>query len=289
MTSYSSLDHSLSNITGIEGSLMYVVILVCIIAGYHVANYHLSNRTEKAIKLDEEKEVDPPRNFTVEQLKFFNGEEDPKFDDEDKPIYLSLNGTVFDVTTGKDFYGPGGPYALFAGRECGVALAKFTFGEEHLDDIAGCSKLNAGEKDVLDDWIEKFTYYRDYPIKGRLVSQDLIPSSDRIISKEELSKNDGTSEAIPKGYAATPIYVGVKDKVFDVSFGGVAMYGKGCSYFRFAGKDVSRALAKMSFDPNDIDNPSVSDLEESKLKILDDWYKTYEEKKLYPCVGRLEK
>lgn len=66
---------------------------------------------------EEEEEEEPPRNFTLEQLKKFDGK-------EDRPVYLSLKGTVFDVSRGKQFYGPGGPYEVFAGRECGVALAK---------------------------------------------------------------------------------------------------------------------------------------------------------------------
>ena len=74
---------------------------------------------------EEEKETpDPPRNFTAKQLAHFDGTKDK--DGADKPVYLSVNGTVFDVTNGKDFYGPDGPYEKFAGKECGVALAKMS-------------------------------------------------------------------------------------------------------------------------------------------------------------------
>ncbi len=38
------------------------------------------------------------------------------------------------------------------------------------------------------------------------------------------------------------------------------MYGKGCPYNLFAGRDASRALAKMSFDPEHLDNPQTDDL-----------------------------
>ncbi len=44
------------------------------------------------------------------------------------------------------------------------------------------------------------------------------------------------------------------------SFGGMAMYGKGCAYHLFAGRDASRALAKMSFDAEHLDNPRTDDL-----------------------------
>ena len=45
----------------------------------------------------------------------------------------------------------------------------------------------------------------------------------------------------------------------------------------------------MSFDPADTANPvSLEDLIEKEKKILDDWVKTFEDRKGYPCVGRLE-
>mmetsp|Transcript_24898 Transcript_24898/g.31737 ORF Transcript_24898/g.31737 Transcript_24898/m.31737 type:complete len:165 (+) Transcript_24898:318-812(+) len=163
-----------------------------------------------------------------------------------------------------------------------------SFDEAHLDDIAGCKTLNFGEKNELDGWIEKFTYFRCYPVLGKLIPADKIPSSDRIVSKEEIAKNDGLGE-IPEGYATPPIYIGAGSKVFDVSFGGVTFYGKDCSYNRFAGKNASRALAKMSFDPADTENTDTSDLTDKEKKVLDDWVKTFEERKGYPIVGVQEK
>ena len=59
--------------------------------------------------MEEEEEPDPPRNFTVFQLAHFDGTKEEKSGD-DKDVYLSVNGLVFNVTKGRDFYGPGGPY-----------------------------------------------------------------------------------------------------------------------------------------------------------------------------------
>ena len=233
-------------------------------------------------------EPDPPRNFTAKQLRHFDGTKDPK-SEEDKPVYLAVNGTVFDVSLGRDFYGPGGPYEKFAGRECGMALAKMSFDEEHLDNLEGCASLNFGEKNQLHEWYEKFKYYRAYPEMGRLVPESALPSSDRYLSTEELLQNSGTCKEIPEGYAATPIYVGAGEKVYDMSFGGITHYGPGGPYHKFAGRDVSRALAKMSLNEEDITSSKTSDLEEKQLAVLKDWIKTFEEKKGYPVVGRLDK
>mmetsp|Transcript_16923 Transcript_16923/g.26404 ORF Transcript_16923/g.26404 Transcript_16923/m.26404 type:complete len:305 (+) Transcript_16923:84-998(+) len=296
-----SISQALESYTGIEGILGYLVIASCVFLGHWVMNKlterHLEEEGRKeaskkgiAHKLDSDnadEEPEPPRNFTAEQLKYFDGKVDEKTD-ENKPVYLSVNGTVFDVSDGRDFYGPGGPYELFAGHECGVALAKFSFDTTHLDDMAGCENLNFGEKEELDNWIQKFTYHRLYPVKGRLIPQDMLPDPNRLVTKSELEANNGEGE-IPKGYAAAPIYVGAGEKCYDMSFGGIQFYGPGCGYNRFAGKDVSRALAKMSFEPSDTENTDVSDLSEKELKVLADWIKTFEDRKKYPCVGHVEK
>ena len=279
--------------TGVEGALGYAVVVGLAIIGHFVMNhvdnqrYEAAAREAEAKKAEEEaEEPEPPRNFTQTQLLHFDGTRDERLGD-DKPIYLSLNGTVFDCSKGRDFYGPGGPYAMFAGHECGVSLAKMDFDKTYIDDLAGVAKLNFGEKNTLDEWIEKFTHFKPYPKMGRLVTDDMLPSSDRVLSLEDLAKNDGTG-AIPGGYATAPIYLGVAGKVFDVSFGGIGFYGAGGGYNRFAGKDASRALAKMSFDPADTADPDVSNLTEKERKVLGDWVKTFEEKKNYPCVGRLK-
>ncbi|KAL7544089.1 hypothetical protein ACHAXR_013539 [Thalassiosira sp. AJA248-18] len=279
--------------TGVEGSSGYVILLVFTIIGYIWINGGFqANGSSKQVEEEEEEEPEPPRNFTMKQLRHFDGKVDENTD-EPKPVYLSVGGTVFDVSKGRDFYGPGGPYELFAGRECGAALATMSFDESLLDDLSACETLGVGDKAELENWHEKFEHYRCYPIKGRLVTDAKLPSSDTIISSEELAKYDGSNQDVPTGeylgYATYPILLGALDKVFDVSFGGVPMYGKDGPYNRFAGKDASRALALMSFDPKDAENPDISDLEEKKVKVLKDWMKTFEEKKGYPVVGKLDK
>lgn len=52
------------------------------------------------------------------------------------------------------FYGPGGPYALFAGKDASRALAKMSFEPQDLTgNIAG---LGPFELDALQDWEYKF-------------------------------------------------------------------------------------------------------------------------------------
>ncbi|KAL6215996.1 hypothetical protein ACLB2K_015422 [Fragaria x ananassa] len=96
----------------------------------------------------------------AEELTQYNGT------DPSKPIYVALKGRIFDVSNGKSFYGPGGPYAMFAGKDASRALAKMTKNEEDITaDLQGLSDKEIG---VLTDWENKFV--AKYPVVGRVVS-----------------------------------------------------------------------------------------------------------------------
>lgn len=157
-----------------------------------------------------------------------------------------------------------------------------SFDKAHLDNMAGCLLLNHGERTELENWIEKFQYYRNYPIVGRLVP--VLPDQEWTVA--EMTKANNKT---PEGYATAPIYMAAKGKVYDMSFGGVVFYGKGGGYAKFAGRDASRALAKMSLEEADLDNPDISDLTEKERKVLDDWVRKFEDARKYPVVGKLKK
>uniref|UniRef100_A0A0E0K2V9 Cytochrome b5 heme-binding domain-containing protein n=1 Tax=Oryza punctata TaxID=4537 RepID=A0A0E0K2V9_ORYPU len=67
---------------------------------------------------------------------------------------MAIKGQIYDVTQSRMFYGPGGPYALFAGRDASRALAKMSF---ELDDLTGdISGLGPIELEALHEWEGKF-------------------------------------------------------------------------------------------------------------------------------------
>ncbi|KAK8961421.1 Membrane steroid-binding protein 2 [Platanthera guangdongensis] len=59
-----------------------------------------------------------------------------------------------DKLHGRMFYGPGGPYALFAGRDASRALALMSF--DHNDLTGNLEGLRSPELEVLQDWEGKF-------------------------------------------------------------------------------------------------------------------------------------
>ncbi|EUC63897.1 cytochrome b5-like heme/steroid-binding domain protein [Rhizoctonia solani AG-3 Rhs1AP] len=105
--------------------------------------------------------IAPPKNepYTLEKLKEFNGE------DPTKPVYVSIKGTVFDVSAKRDTYGAGGSYALLAGKDASVALGKSSLKQE--DAIPDYSQLEPSEMQTLDQWHGFFT--KKYSVVGKVI------------------------------------------------------------------------------------------------------------------------
>lgn len=82
------------------------------------------------------------RDFTLQQLKEFDGQ------GPEGRICVAVNGKVYDVTKGKRFYGPGGPYSGFAGRDASRGLATFSV-EPVSDEYDDLSDLKPSEMEQV--------------------------------------------------------------------------------------------------------------------------------------------
>ncbi|KAI1462005.1 cytochrome b5 [Annulohypoxylon moriforme] len=107
------------------------------------------------------------RVFTPRTLLPYNGE-------NGMPVFLAVRGRVFDVTSGRNFYGPGGPYENFAGRDASRGLAFHSFAEDMLTkDLDGpldkLDGLGPEEFESLKGWEERFL--SKYMVVGKLVAQ----------------------------------------------------------------------------------------------------------------------
>jgi membrane-associated progesterone receptor component len=97
----------------------------------------------------------------------------PKNGQNGEPVYLAVRGRVFDVSAGRHFYGPGGPYENFAGRDASRGLASGSFDEDMLTkDLDGpldkLEDLNEEQWEALRSWEEKFL--EKYLVVGKLVA-----------------------------------------------------------------------------------------------------------------------
>lgn len=122
---------------------------------------------------------------TESQLKDATGE-------DDKPLYIAVKDpfgssvTVFDVSGGSDFYGPGGPYHVFAGKNATHGLAKSSTDAAKV--YGDLDKLTESEKDTHMQWYQK--YESKYPVVGNLVGDDSKPDEDIASTITTESKKD---------------------------------------------------------------------------------------------------
>ncbi|XP_077094596.1 neudesin [Siphateles boraxobius] len=115
----------------------------------------------------------PVRLFTEEELQRYDGSEDGQ------PIYMAIKGVVFDVTTGKEFYGKGASYNALVGKDSTRAVAKMSLDPADLThDTTG---LTENQLQSLEQ-IFKGTYKAKYPIVGytsrRVLNEDGSPNID---------------------------------------------------------------------------------------------------------------
>lgn len=97
----------------------------------------------------------PPIYLTPTELATYDGT------DPSKPLYLAINGTIYDVSSNRRTYGPGGSYHYFAGCDAARAYVTGCFAEDRTPDMRGVEEMFL----PLDD-----------------------PEVDRYFSKEELEK-----------------------------------------------------------------------------------------------------
>ncbi|ORX91782.1 cytochrome b5 [Basidiobolus meristosporus CBS 931.73] len=102
------------------------------------------------------------------ELSRYNGE------DPNLPIYIALDGEVYDVTAGGGFYTKGGSYGFFSGRDAARAFVTGCF-ETHLThDLRGLSKE---QLKGLQGWKEFYENHHTYYHVGQVVHPPIDPKS----------------------------------------------------------------------------------------------------------------
>jgi membrane-associated progesterone receptor component len=101
--------------------------------------------------------------WTKDELKAYDGTRDP-----DGPILIAVAGKVYNVWKGRHFYGPGGEYSIFAGRDATRLLAKFRTTEEDEESLS--IPLTMGERATLEGYV--WTFKDKYDVVGTLAGYD---------------------------------------------------------------------------------------------------------------------
>ncbi|KAM7443854.1 Membrane-associated progesterone receptor component 2 [Porites harrisoni] len=157
------LDTALSPVVNFIKSLSSPVQILGLLIIVYIIRKIVQSRFRKPPPPPREKPLEPmkKRDFTPVELLEYDGV-------KKKRVLLAVNFKVFDVTRGKDFYGPGGPYSVFAGHDASRGLATFDVGPDAVktehDDL---SDLNSMQLDSLHEWETQFM--EKYDMVGRLL------------------------------------------------------------------------------------------------------------------------
>ncbi|RDY02703.1 Membrane steroid-binding protein 2 [Mucuna pruriens] len=140
--------------TGLSPPTFFTLLALILALVYIVSGLFPSSNQRRVVSRHVEPQMEPLRppvqigEVTEEELRAYGGS------DSDKPLLMAIKGQIYDVSQSRIFYGPGGPYALFAGKDASRALAKMSFEEKDLTgDISG---LGPFELEALQDWEYKF-------------------------------------------------------------------------------------------------------------------------------------
>ncbi|CAO3639057.1 unnamed protein product [Cunninghamella blakesleeana] len=76
----------------------------------------------------------PQRVLTEKELAQYDGS------NSELPVYVAIDGDVFDVSKGRGWYGPGGSYNHFAGKDAARAYVTGCFKEHLTHDLRGLTE-----------------------------------------------------------------------------------------------------------------------------------------------------
>ncbi|XP_076893164.1 membrane steroid-binding protein 2-like [Bidens hawaiensis] len=166
MALYTTITDAITDYTGLSPTAFFTISAMMVVVYKLVSTMFVAADDYVAVKREQQQQFtlrEPVQigDITEEELRPYNGS------DPNKPLLMAIKGKIYDVSRSRMFYGPGGPYALFAGRDASRALALMSF--EPSDLTGNIEGLSASELEVLEDWEAKFE--EKYVKVGQLVSE----------------------------------------------------------------------------------------------------------------------
>ncbi|KAK7060142.1 hypothetical protein VNI00_000906 [Paramarasmius palmivorus] len=176
---------------------LLIVILFIALAGKFITGSFIWEYDGKWVRW---KTYFPPpsgRLFSERMLKEFDGTV------PGRPIYLAIDGDVYDVSKGKS-YQPGGSYHILAGVDAARAFGTGCFKTHRTHDLRG---LSEDELRGVEHWKKFYAEHKDYSKVGRVSHKPIDPTSpipEHCDSKKaEKNANAGPRKDTPERPAST--------------------------------------------------------------------------------------
>ncbi|TXG70879.1 hypothetical protein EZV62_005814 [Acer yangbiense] len=183
---WETLKEAITVYTGLSPATFFTLLALLWAVYYVVSGLFGSPDTHhqpRSSAVEQTQPLPPPvqlGEISEDDLKQYDGT------DAQKPLLMAIKGQIYDVSQSRMFYGPGGPYALFAGKDASRALAKMSFEDKDLTgDISG---LGPFELEALQDW--------EYKFMSKYVKVGTI--------KKDVTVTDGESAETKEGGDAKP-------------------------------------------------------------------------------------
>ena len=198
---WETLKEATTAYTGLSPATFFTV-LALLWAVYYVATGLFGSSDDhihqRSTAFEEQMEPLPPPvqlgEITEEELKQYDGS------DSKKSLLMAIKGQIYDVSQSRMFYGPGGPYALFAGKDASRALAKMSFEEKDL--TGDISDLGPFELDALQDWEYKFM---SKYVKVGSIKKTMVPVTEGDASGEASGAAETDTKQTEDGPSQTPV------------------------------------------------------------------------------------
>ncbi|KAG6332122.1 hypothetical protein ID866_6967 [Astraeus odoratus] len=155
---------------GLVGLLKFIlyVLLIIVLAGKFFTGSFLWEYDGKWVRLKTYLPESQGRLFSEAYLATFDGR------DAHKPLYLAIDGDVYDVSSNKRTYGPGGPYHHMAGIDAARSFATGCFATHRTHDLRG---LSDSELKSVQHWKQFFADHKTYFKVGRVLHPPIDPDT----------------------------------------------------------------------------------------------------------------
>ncbi|WCJ28760.1 membrane steroid binding protein 1 [Euphorbia peplus] len=186
MEIYSTLTDFIASYTGLSPAAFFTIAALMVAVYKTVCTMFVD--PQHLDKSPSSNQIQTPKIHEPVQLGDVNEQDLKAYDgsDPDKPLLMAIKGHIYDVSSSRMFYGPGGPYAKFAGRDASRALALLSFDPQDL--TGNLDGLGESELQVLQDWEYKFM--EKYVKVGKLVSEQTTAEEDAEESQKHEADED---------------------------------------------------------------------------------------------------